>query len=286
MLLGAELFRYRKAGFHWRNQYWFLMALPGFIALLTIFIIRRPGVRGMAAIMVLPLLLSASDIGVQAAADAVSAAETAAEGDWETARSEYGALFEKVGEIPGLLNDMAVAEMAGGNPDRAVYLIRRALLLRPGSSRLTETLVSLEERFGLSDQVSVPLKVPPALIFAIWLFSVNVFFLSLTWLMFRRNAADYILFVSAMLLFAVSTIAMTYSDRLWKRPTAVVKTDSDPLRKIPGPLATDWIQLPAGSAVSVTAVEDDDFLVRTGYGLEGWLPRTSLILVSEAADGF
>jgi len=144
MLLGAELFRYRKAGFHWRNQYWFLMALPGFIALLTIFIIRRPGVRGLAAIMVLPLFLSASNTGIQDAADAASAAETAAEGDWETARSEYGILFEQLGEIPGLLNDMAVAEMAGGKPDRAVYLIRRALLLRPGSSRLTETLVGLE----------------------------------------------------------------------------------------------------------------------------------------------
>ena len=79
---------------------------------------------------------------------------------------------------------------------------------------------------------------------------------------------------------------MTYTERLWKRPTAVVKMNSEPLRKIPGPLATDWIQLPAGSALSVTAVEDNDFLVRTGYGLEGWLPRSSLILVSEAVDGF
>jgi len=286
MLLGAELFRYRQAGFHWRNQYWFLMALPGFIALLTIFIIRRPGVRGLAALLVLPLLLSASNISVQVAADASAAAETAAEGDWETARSEYGFLFDKLGEIPGLLNDMAVAEMASGNPDQAVYLIRRALLLRPGSGRLTETLISLEERFGLSDQVSVPLKLPPALIFTIWLISINIFFLSLTWLMFRRNAADYILFVSTMLLFAASTITMTYTERLWKRPTAVVKMNSEPLRKIPGPLATDWIQLPAGSALSVTAVEDNDFLVRTGYGLEGWLPRSSLILVSEAVDGF
>ncbi len=286
MLLGGDLFRYRQADFHWRNQYWFLLALPGFIALLTIFIIRRPGVRSMAVLAVLPLFFSSSNLDVQDARRAASAAETATEGDWDTAGSEYELLYDKLGEVPGLLNDMAVVQMEAGNPDKAVFYIRRALYLRPGSGRLAETLGALEERFGLTDQIAVPLMVPPALIFAIWLVFINLFFLSLTWLMFRRNAVDYIVFVSAMLLFATSTIFITYADRLWKHPTAVVKVVSEPLRKIPGPLATDWIQLPAGSAVSVTTVEGSDYLVRTGYGLEGWLPRSSLLFISEGNHGF
>jgi len=286
MLLGGDFFHYPQAYFHWRNQYWFLLALPGFIALLTIFLIRRPGVRSMAVLAVLPLFFSSSNLDVQDALRAASAAQIASEGDWDTALSEYELLYEKLGEVPGLLNDMAVVQMAAGNPDIAVFYIRRALSLRPGSNRLAETLGALEERFGLTDQISVPLMVPPALFFSIWLLSINLFFLSLTWLMFRRNAVDYILFVSAILFFAASTIFITYADRLWKRPTAVVKMDSEPLRKIPGPLATDWIQLPAGSAVSVTTVEGSDYLVRTGYGLEGWLPGSSLILVSEGKHGF
>ncbi|MCK5735671.1 MAG: SH3 domain-containing protein, partial [Spirochaetaceae bacterium] len=148
-----------------------------------------------------------------------------------------------------------------------------------------ETQSYIEERFGLSDQESVSMKLPPSLFFIIWLVFINAFFASLTWLMFRRNALDFIILVSAILLLSASTITMIYMEKLWKRPTAVVKLHSEPLRKIPGPLATDWIQLPAGSAVSVTAVEDDDYLVRTGYGLEGWLPSSSLIFVSEMIDG-
>lgn len=286
MLLGSELFRYPQANFHWRNQYWFLLALPGFIALLTIFLIRRPGVRSVAVLAVLPLFFSSSNLDIQDARQADSAAETASEGDWDTARSEYELLYGNLGDIPGLLNDIAVVQMAAGNPDKAVFNIRRALYLRPGSGRLADTLGALEERFGLTDQISVPLMVPPAFVFTIWLLSINLFFLSLTWLMFRRNAVDYILFVSAILFFTASSIFITYADRLWKRPTAVVKVDSEPLRKIPGPLATDWIQLPAGTAVSITTVEGSDYLVRTGYGLEGWLPGSSLLLVSEGKHGF
>ncbi len=199
---------------------------------------------------------------------------------------QYSVLQRDIGEIPGLLHDMAVTEMEAGSPDQAVALMRRALFLRPGSRRLSETLDRLEERFGLTDQVQVPLKLPPSLIFAIWLAAINIFFLALTWLMFRRDAREVILFVSAILLLTASSIMMAYTENLWGRPTAVVRVNSEPLRKIPGPLATDWIQLPAGTAVTVTAIEDGDCLVRAGYGLEGWLPCTSIIFISEAVDGF
>jgi hypothetical protein len=131
----------------------------------------------------------------------------------------------------------------------------------------------------------VPLKIAPSLVFVIWLAGMNIFFGALTLLMFRRDAREVILFVSAIILLTASSIMMAYTNKLWGSATAVVRVNSEPLRKIPGPLATDWIQLPAGSAVTVTAIEGDDSLVRTGYGLEGWLSNSSLILVSEIADG-
>jgi hypothetical protein len=284
-LLGADIFRYKKANFHWKNQYWYLLALPGFIALITLFLIRRPGVRGLAAMAVLPLLLSASNIAVKDAETAARAAEFATEGNWETARGLYGNLLAEKGESPGLLHDLAIIEMEADNTDTSVAYMRRALFLRPGSPKLSETLDWLETRFGLSDQISVPLKVAPSLVFAIWLVGMNIFFGALTLLMFRRDAREVILFVSAIILLTASSIMMAYTNKLWGSATAVVRVDSEPLRKIPGPLATDWIQLPAGSAVTVTAIEGDDSLVRTGYGLEGWLPNSSLILVSESVDG-
>ena len=68
-------------------------------------------------------------------------------------------------------------------------------------------------------------------------------------------------------------------------PIAVVRTGAESLRKIPEPLATDWIRLPAGTSLRVLAEEGENRLVRTGYGLEGWLPSSSLLIVENDSDG-
>ena len=285
-LLGGDLFRYRVAAFHGRNRYFYLLSLPGFILFAVVFFVKRPGFRGLAAALVLPLLISSSNIGPEAVSSAASAAQAARGGDWESAAETYRNLAGIHGEIPGLLHDLAIVEMETGEIDRAVTSIRRALHLRPGSRRLTETLVFLEERAGLPDQVPPSLHWSPSLAFGLWILSSNLFFLALALLSFRRGAREVILFVSAVLFAVSSGVAVVYTEARWKEPSAVVRMDAEPLRKIPGPLATDWIKLPSGTAVDVIAFEGPDCLVLTGYGLEGWLPRASLRFVGESADGF
>ena len=54
------MFRYPKAVFHWNNQYWLLLALPGLVTFLILFFLRRPGGRGLITLLVMPLFLSAS----------------------------------------------------------------------------------------------------------------------------------------------------------------------------------------------------------------------------------
>jgi hypothetical protein len=123
------------------------------------------------------------------------------------------------------------------------------------------------------------------LVFALWLVTMNAFFAAFTVLLFKRDARLVLLFVSSIILMTASSFLLLYTDSRWRAPTAVVLFDSDPLRKIPGPLSTDWIQLPAGTAVEVVAKEGSDRLVRTGYGLEGWLSEESLDFIAEDSDG-
>ena len=285
-LLGDGLFRYPAAKFTWRVQHWFLLALPGSILLVVMFLLRRPGHKVLAAVILIPLFMSASSIDSNLLLKASDAASHGDSGNWENAETGYLSILAEAGESPGLLHDLSIVEMELGRTDMAVSLMRRALLLRPGSSQLTESLRILENRLTLDDQVPVPLRWPPALVFILLLLSINAFFLMLALLMSRQDGRVVILLISMSLVLA-GTIAMTITtERLWSRPTAVVRADSAPLRKIPGPLATDWIQLPAGSAVSIVAEEGSDILVRTGYGLEGWLSESSIIPVSEPFDGF
>jgi hypothetical protein len=290
LLLGAELFRFGPVSFHWRNQFWLVMALPGFILLATMFLIKRPGtlqpgIRATAAMLILPLFLSASNGNPEQVSRAAQAADAAYRGEWDTALETYRSLQQELGDHPGLLHDLAVVEMVVGDADRSVSHLRRALFLRPGAGRIADTLEILEDRFALNDQIPVPLIWPPALVFALWLVTVNAFFAAFTVLLFKRDARLVLLFVSSIILMMASSLLLLYTDSRWRAPTAVVLADSDPLRKIPGPLSTDWIQLPAGTAVEVVAKEGSDRLVRTGYGLEGWLSEESLDFIAEDPDG-
>jgi len=286
LLLGDGMFRYQAARFHGGNPYWHLLALPGFVVLLTMFIVRRPRWTAAAAVLIVPLVLSSSNLDADAARRAVQAADAASEGDWIAAGLLFDRLEDEVGDLPGLLHDQAVVEMESDRADLAVWSMRRALHLRPGSRRFTEDLEFLEKRLELDDQVLMPLRWPPWLAFLAWLVTINGVFLAGTWLLTHRSPRDVILFVSFLIAFVASAGLLTYTNHLWDRPTAVVRQDSRPLRKIPGPLATDWIQLRPGTAVRVTATEGSDSLVVTGYGLEGWLPSASLLFVTEDDGGF
>ena len=292
LLLGARLFRYRKSLFHWRNAVWALLYLPGFLVLVISFFLGRMGKfdlgifgRALAALSLALFVPLASARGPTYQIEIASrAAESARRGDWGTAAALYAeleeGLRENITEYPGLLHDVSIVYMELEKPDMAMASIRRALFLRPGARRFEETLGILEDRLGLSNQVPPTLTFSPALVFILLLLGVNGFFFSLAVLMFRRGVREVNSFVLCTFFLLSSFTVVGVCDYLWNRHTAGVKEDSKPLRKIPGPLATDWIQLPAGEMLSILAFEGDDCLVRTGYGLEGWLPRSSLIIVS------
>lgn len=285
-LLGDGVFRYPAAFFHWRNTYWFLLALPGFIVLTVLFLLKRPAAKTLAVALILPLMLSASNEDGSLALRARMAADRAESGSWEQARSSYQAILEETGEFPGLLHDLAIVEMELGRPDLAVAYMRRANRLRPGSPFLKDELRKIEYRLALDDQMPLALRIPPAVVFGLLLASINLAFLMAARLLYHRDARTVILTLSMVLVLAASVTGTLILSEHWDQPGAVVRTDAVPLRKIPGPLATDWIQLQAGTAVSVIAGEGDDLLVRTGYGLEGWLPADSVIQITGDARGF
>lgn len=292
LLLGTRLFRYNKSAFHWRNGFWALLYLPGFLVLITLLILGRMGklsgklevfnwkLKTLSLLSMLFLLLSSSKQNPISQFELVNRAEASARrGDWETAAELY-AEFENGREHPGLLHDFSVVHMELGRPDLAIASIRQALFLRPGVRRFEKTLDVLEEDLGLSDQVSPTLTFPPALAFIPLVLGVNGFFFLLILLMFRRGVRE-LNFLVLITFFLISSIAaVAVCDNLWNRHTAGVKENSKPLRKIPSPLASDWVQLSAGEMLRIVAFRGDDCLIRTGYGLEGWLPRSSLIIVS------
>ncbi len=285
LLLGIEMFRYRAAVFHAQRLRWYLLLLPGFLMMLFLLYQkkhRRFFAMGAGAF----ILLAAAANDVSDAEIATATRNAAQNGNWDEADQTMDTLKEKYENSPGFLHDKAIIAMERNRPDAAVKLMRQSLYLRPGDKRLMRTLEFMEDHLGLSDQVSPPLKWSPSLVFTVWLIIAHALFAVVTMLLFKREAREYILLVSVLILFVVATSSLIYTHTLWNKEIGIVNSQSQVLRRIPVPLAPEWMKLPVGTAVEVIAVENQNCLVRTSYGLEGWLALESINLVNEEIDGF
>jgi hypothetical protein len=70
-----------------------------------------------------------------------------------------------------------------------------------------------------------------------------------------------------------------YTDYVAQRETAVVIHEGGHLKKVPDIGGGDWLTLLEGTAVYIKSESDNFLLIQTGYGLEGWLDKDSLLKI-------
>ena len=285
-LLGERMFKYRASPLYTRPLLLHLIGLPGLIVFALIMLRRRfvhlPVTSVIFCIVI--VIGCAADIEPDRLSAAAQARTAALDGDWLLAEKLLSPLINHYPDLPGLLHDLALIRAETKQPDQSVLLIRRALYLRPATPVFAASLKLIEERLGLTDQIPVPLRRAPLPLFILWWAALNL--LPLTACFTHRSGGgggrrgqNRLLLICALILVPVSGGGVLYSSHRRQSPTGVVTAAAPPLKKIPESPAGDWIQLPPGSAVSVAAVEEDNALVLTGYGLLGWLPVSSLALV-------
>ena len=300
ILLGPDMTGYGPDYFNWRYLYWSWLYLPGPIVLLLRLKFRRQKVNPVVTsgliilFFVFSLLLtSAKSFQPDLEEMAQEVVNKAGQDDWREARDILNDMKTRMGEWPGLLHDMALVNMELGKGEEAVYNIRRADFFRPGSPRFARTLRRVEESFKLEDQVSLLLFFQPRIVFIIFLIFFNSTFILFSSMIADRSLARertryrkaFSLIILLIFLF-LSLATMVYSHERWLTRSAVVVRGAETLKKIPDDLASDWMQLPEGTAVLVRATYRTNVLVETGYGLEGWLPESSLRFTGGRKDGF
>ena len=285
-LLGADMFLYQETAIHTGKTWPYLLLLPGILVFLILLTIRRRSVlRSFPAILVLPFLLSAThtETGME---QADRAKQLALEEQWEDVLDIYNELTAQYGELPGLLHDRAIIESETGQPGEAVTLMRRALHLKPGNRQFIQSMQYIDDKLNLKEQIPPSPQWPPALPFILWIIGVNFLFVVLSWIFFMQKERNFSLLVSSILFLLAATGGLIYTQTIWENPVSIVAWDNQPLKRIPDPLADEWVTLPAGTTVKVKAVEGLNCLVQTGFGLEGWLPIDALNDISEIYYGF
>lgn len=284
--LGADMFHYRAAVFHSGSIWPFLFTLPGGIVLVFLFFRRRRSIfRSLPFILVLPILISAKFAESGDTGQAARTKQLALEKKWDAVIHIHRELTAQYGELPGLLHDRAIVEAETGRPGKAVSLMRRALYLKPGNRWFLQTLKLIEKKLSLREQIPPIPRWPPSLMFLLWLLGVNLLLLVMAWNLYKLENKKYILLISALIYLLASTGALVYTESIWKKPVSIVAIDNQTLYRIPDPLAVEWVKLPAGTTVLVKAIEGQNCLVQTGFGLEGWLPFDALNNIDEDEYG-
>jgi hypothetical protein len=138
-----------------------------------------------------------------------------------------------------------------------------------------EVLSGAEKKYGLTRQVTLP-RFHPDQFFWIIIFSYTLL-CSLPLIAKRRG----MLIISLLLLLVPTGLALgglLHYAAQRDAPWGIVGHNKAELRKIPLPNASEWIYLEEGTAVEVNGNSAGYLLVKTGFGVEGWIKGDKMLV--------
>ena len=189
-------------------------------------------------------------------------------------------LYEDYPRSPGILYNLGYTAYLADERGQSVYALREALRIRPMFDDARAGLAWVEDQYGLDRQVEVAARFhPDAAMVA--LFVLAYLLGGLAFAIKRGGTARYAIgFISTLLLMIAAGVLMVYALHGAARPTAVVQHQEAVLKQVPVAEAKQWLSLPAGTAVAPLDRYGGYRLIRTGFGVEGWMEE-NMLLVSE-----
>ncbi|HUX51185.1 MAG TPA: BatD family protein [Spirochaetia bacterium] len=257
----------------------YLWLLPGILVLAVVLFLRRQGkgVGGAPFVAGLLLLIAAASstpfpsASLQAGIDAFQAGNT------QRAINEFHAALSSRPHNAGILYNQALCYFQDRRYGEAIYYIDSAIRYRPTDSLMREALGWMETRIGLTRQIEPPWSVAPDLMLIITaiLFNATCVLVAISG---RGRGGRYAISLAfAVILVLTSAAGLVYTIDVQQTEIGVVGSSSGNLLKIPRADATSWLELQPGTTVRVLLDSNGFYLVRTGYGVEGWLPADDVL---------
>lgn len=257
----------------------YLWLLPGILVLAAAYLLRRrKGVR-----TILPFLGSA--VFFIAAASAVPFPDAAIKqgiaafqaNKVDQAISDFTTALQARPHSPGVLYNLSLTNYQAGRHAEAIYALTNAVRFRPENGLLRKTLDWMETRLSLTRQIDPARSVNPDLMLIITAILFNLTCVLVAVSGNGKGGKYVIVLVFAVLLTLSSAGGLVYAARTQHQELGVIGRGTGNLLKIPRPDASRWIELPAGTTVDVLLDSNGFYLIRTGYGVEGWIPSNDLL---------
>jgi hypothetical protein len=196
-------------------------------------------------------------------------------GDFADARAGYlTALTGSPADGPLHFN-LGVLAFLENEPSDAIFHLRTAVRYNPQSELFRSTLLDLERRLNLDQQWGLPFPlypgVPVIVILAIW----NGVFVILA-LPFRRGGSAFIVVAVLCIFLFGAAVLFGVTQRSRDAAVGVVVADGGDMKRIPDDRVEPWLEFEPGAALEL-GVENGAFtLVRTTFGVEGWMRTAQL----------
>lgn len=270
----------------YRSPWTYLLFLPGPLVFLIASFVRRGRRTGVTATtMSIALLVVLIVVGCRReeiptpTADVV---ETLAAGDTEGAIGIARDLVLRNPANPGYQHNLGRLELLFGSGARAVFHLREAVRLQPSAPELRESLSEAQRLLGLSRQITEPQPTHPDRVLAILVVLFNGAFILGTLLgnrLAQRRSAGWLVIALVLTGAGVPVSGAGFVATLRARAAEIgtVADGGAPLRNVPSAESGSRSVLDPGTAVYVVAAHQQYQLVRTTFGITGWIDVQELV---------
>ena len=96
-----------------------------------------------------------------------------------------------------------------------------------------------------------------------------------------KNITVYALIFTTVLFTMFSTILLIFVDVKNSVDAGIISSGGATLTKVPNERALEWITLGEGNCVYIKGEWEEEYLIETEYGLQGWISKDSLLVLEE-----
>ncbi|MDR1931534.1 MAG: BatD family protein [Spirochaetales bacterium] len=236
-----------------------------------------------AGVLLLSLcLLGAAGAGGEAREEALARVDKGAaaydRGDYTEADRLFVSAAETLRGSPGVFYNIGLTREALKDAAGSVFWLRRAAFRNPAAAFIRDRLHEAEKTFGVTHAAPVP-RIHPDMFFAV--FAAAFLAIAVLPRLVRKRTILFVCLTALLLGAAFSAAATAWQAASLGREWAVVAAGGSPMRKIPLPEASEWLELAEGTAVDIKSRSGGFVLAATGSGIEGWLEEKKLLVAGE-----
>ncbi len=257
------------------NPFQHLWILPGIFCFVLLAFTKKRG----KSVMTLAIIFLISAGIPKDFPDSSDAYNAWMDGDYEMASVLFSTYADQTQNAAFYYN-AGVSYLKENKVGEGLYALRKAIRIKPMNLIFRDTLKDWEDYFNYPKSVNPAFMIHGNVFYFVLILSINlVLIFAGLFVRYKKGSQFFVAILFAMTL-VVSGTGLIYT--LWYNSLSqgiVMEADS-PIVKVPSDKASEWMTLVEGTSFQIKGLSNNYYLIRTSYGLEGWILKDRIRILS------